>query len=106
MEHVFGEHIGSTVEAYVDDIMVKSNKLGDLIQDLEIAFGHLGANNIKLNLKKCIFGIPRGMLVGYIVSKHDIKANSEKALAITRMGPIQVVQKTTGCLAVLGRFIS
>jgi len=31
MQHVFGEHIGSTVEAYVDDMMVKSKKLGDLI---------------------------------------------------------------------------
>jgi hypothetical protein len=31
MLHVFGKHIGSTVEAYVDDIVVKSKKRGDLI---------------------------------------------------------------------------
>jgi len=31
MLHVFGEHIGSMVEAYVDDIIIKSRKLGDLI---------------------------------------------------------------------------
>ena len=36
---------------------------GDLIQDLEIAFGCLRANKIKLNPEKCIFGIPRGMLL-------------------------------------------
>ena len=41
MLHVFGEHIGSTVEAYVDDIVVKSRRRGDLIQDLEIAFSCL-----------------------------------------------------------------
>jgi hypothetical protein len=31
MLHVFGKHIGSTVEAYVDDIVVKSKRRGDLI---------------------------------------------------------------------------
>jgi len=31
MLHVFGKHIGSMVEAYVDDIVVKSKKRGDLI---------------------------------------------------------------------------
>jgi len=109
MLHVFGEHIGSTVEAYVDDIVVKSKKRGDLIQDLEIAFSCLHANKIKLNPEKCVFGIPRGMLLGYIVSQCGIEANPKKVSAITRMGPIRDVkgvQKVTGYLAVLSRFIS
>ena len=38
MTQVFGEHIGRTIEAYVDDIMVKSRKASDLVSDLEIAF--------------------------------------------------------------------
>ena len=58
MLHMFGKHIGSTVEAYVDDIVVKSKKRGDLIQDLEIAFGCLHASKIKLNPEKSIFGVP------------------------------------------------
>jgi len=58
MLHVFGEHIGSTVEAYVDDIVIKSKRQGDLIQVLEIAFGCLRANKIKQNPKKCVFGLP------------------------------------------------
>jgi len=109
MLHVFGKHIGSTVEAYVDDIIVKSKQLGDLIQDLEIAFSCLRANQIKLNPEKCVFGVPRGMLLGYIVSQHGIEANPEKVSAITRMGPIRDikgVQRVTGCLATLSRFIS
>jgi hypothetical protein len=109
MLHVFREHIGSTVEAYVDDIIVKSKRRGDLIQDLKIAFGCLHANNIKLNPEKCVFGVPRGMLLGYIVSQRGIEANSEKVLAITKMGPIRDikgVQKVTGCLVALSRFIS
>jgi hypothetical protein len=31
MNHVFGEHIGRTVEAYVDDIVVKTRKASDLL---------------------------------------------------------------------------
>ena len=38
MTQVFGEHIRRTVEAYVDDIVVKSRKAGDLVDDLEVAF--------------------------------------------------------------------
>jgi len=108
MLHVFGKHIGSTVEAYVDDIVVKSKRRGDLIQDLEIAFSCLRANRIKLNREKCVFSVPRGMLLGYIVSQRGIEANPEKVSAITRMGPIQDikgVQRVTGCLAALSRFI-
>ena len=86
MLHVFGKHIGSTVEAYVDDIVVKSKQRGDLIQDLEIAFSCLHANQIKLNPEKCVFSVPRGMLLGYIVSQRGIEANPEIVSAITRMG--------------------
>jgi len=109
MLHVFGKHIGSAVEAYVDDIVVNTKQRGDLIQNLEIAFSCLRANKIKLNPEKCVFCVPRGMLLGYIVSQHGIEANPEKVSAITRLGPIRDVkgvQKVTGCLAALSRFIS
>jgi hypothetical protein len=68
MQHVFGDHIGWTVEAYVDDIVVKTRKADDLVSDLCITFDCLWANGVKLNPKKCVFGVPRGMLLGYIVS--------------------------------------
>jgi hypothetical protein len=38
MNHVFGEHIGRTVEAYIDDIVVKTRKASDLLYDLETTF--------------------------------------------------------------------
>jgi hypothetical protein len=62
MQHVFGDHIRRTVEAYVDDIVVKTRKANDLVDDLHIAFGCLRANGVKLNPEKCVFGVPRGML--------------------------------------------
>jgi hypothetical protein len=89
MQHVFGDHIGQTVEAYVDDIVIKTGKADDLVDDLRIAFGCLRANGVKLNPKKCVFGVPRDMLLGYIVSQRGIEANPEKAVALERMGPIR-----------------
>jgi hypothetical protein len=38
VNHVFGEHIGRTVEAYVDDIIVKTRKASDLLSDLKRHF--------------------------------------------------------------------
>nr|AQA29595.1 reverse transcriptase [Zea mays] len=109
MNHVFGEHIGRTVEAYVDDIVVKTRKASDLLSDLEVTFRCLKAKGVKLNPEKCVFGVPRGMLLGFIVSERGIEANPEKIAAITSMGPIKDlkgVQRVMGCLAALSRFIS
>jgi hypothetical protein len=102
-QHIFGEHIGPTVEAYVDDIVVKTKKASNLINDFAVAFKCLRAKNIKLNPEKCVFGVPRGMLLGFIISECGIEA------AVTKMGPIRDlkgVQRVTGCLAALSRFIS
>ena len=68
--------------------MVKSKRTDQLVADLEQTFTKLRANGIKLNPKKCIFGVPRGMLLGFIVSERGIKANPEKITASTRMGLI------------------
>jgi hypothetical protein len=109
MNHVFGEHIGRMVEAYVDDIVVKMRKASDLLTDLEMTFKCLKAKGVKLNPKKCVFGVPRGMLLGFIVSERGIEANPKKIAAITNMGPIKDlkgVQRVMGCLAALSRFSS
>jgi hypothetical protein len=88
---------------------MKTRKADDLVSDLSIAFGYLRANGVKLNPKKCVFGVLRGMLLGYIVSQRGIKANPEKVAALERMGPtrdLKGVQKVLGCLAALSLFIS
>ena len=88
MLHVFGDHIGWNIEAYVDDIVVKSRKADDLVANLKITFDCLRAKGVKLNPEKCMFGVPRGMLLGFIVSQRGIEPNPEKVSAITWMGPI------------------
>ena len=83
MLHVFGDHIGWNVEAYVDDIIVKSRKIGDLVTNLKIIFDCLRAKGVKLNPEKCVFGVPRGMLLGFIVFQRGIEPNPEKVSATT-----------------------
>ena len=62
-----------------------------------------------MNPEKCVFGVLKGKLLRYIVSKRGIMANPEKIIAISNMGRIRNVkgvQRLTGCLATLSRFIS
>jgi hypothetical protein len=109
MQHVFGDHIGQTVEAYIDDIIIKTRKADDLVNDFRIAFDCLRANGVKLNPERCVFGVPRGMLLRYIVYQQGIEPNPEKVSALDRMGPIRDlkgVQKVQGYLAAFSRFIS
>jgi hypothetical protein len=61
MNHVFGEHIGRTVEAYVDDIVVKTRKASNLLSDLETTFKCLKAKGVKLNPDKDLKGVQRVM---------------------------------------------
>jgi hypothetical protein len=70
MQHVFGDHIGRTIEAYVDDIVVKNRKADDLVNDLRIAFGCLRANRLKLNREKCALW----RAVGYAFGIHCLPA--------------------------------
>jgi hypothetical protein len=57
MKHVSRDHIGRIVEAYVDDIVVKTRKSNDLVDDLRVAFDCLRANRVKLTPEKCVFGV-------------------------------------------------
>ena len=101
--------ISRNVEAYMDDIVVKSRKGSDLLTDLAETFANLRRYDIELNPSKCTFGVPGGKLLGFLVSERGIDANLEKGSTILRMKcPVRVhdVQKLTGCLAALSRFIS
>jgi hypothetical protein len=101
--------IGCIIEAYVDDIVVKSQKSGDLVLDLTEVFAKLRQHGVKLNPEKCVFKISRGMLLGFVVSEREIEANPEKISAIMNMGPVKNlkgVQRVMGCLAALSRFIA
>jgi hypothetical protein len=97
------------VEAYVDDVVVKTKVASSLVGDLDQTFMALNAFQWKLNPKKCIFGVPSGILLENIISRGGIRPNPEKVKAILRMKPpksVKDIQKLTGCMAALSRFIS
>jgi len=97
------------VEAYVDDVVVKTRDASTLIDNLDHTFKALNKYKWKLNPKKCIFGVPSGILLGNIVSRDGIRPNPSKVKALLDMRPprnIKDVQKLMGCMAVLSRFIS
>lgn len=103
------KQLGHNVEAYIDDVVIKTKAFADLIADHEETLKNLKEFRWKLNLTKCIFGVPSGILLGYIVSTRGIETNPEKVSAITNMKRptcAKDIQKLTGCMAALSRFIS
>ncbi|OSY80686.1 hypothetical protein BLW95_05885 [Lacticaseibacillus paracasei] len=108
MNYVFGEYIGRTVEVCVDDIVVKIRKVSDFFSDFEVIFRCFKAKGVKFNSEKCVFGVFRGMFLGFIVSERGIEVNPEKIVVIISMGfikDLKGVQRVMGCFAVLSRFI-
>jgi hypothetical protein len=100
--------IGRNIEAYIDDIVVKSEKHGDLLDDLKETFDNLRKSKMMLNPKKCMFGMSSGKLLGYMVSSRGIDANPKKVEAIKNLQPPQTrkeIQKLTGMMAALSQFI-
>ena len=78
----FDHLIGEVVKAYVDDIVVKTQHASQLVCNLERAFERLRHHGVKLNHEKCVFWVPKGMLLGFIVSERGIEDNPEKIAAI------------------------
>jgi hypothetical protein len=100
--------IGRNVEAYIDDIVVKLEKHGDLLDDLKETFDNLRKSKMMFNPKKCVFGVSSGKLLGYMVSSRGIDVNPKKMEAIENLQPPQTkkeIQKLVGMMAALSRFI-
>jgi hypothetical protein len=69
---VLENQIGRNVKAYIDDIVVKSKKHGDLLDNFKETFNNLYKYKMLLNLNKYIFDVLSGKLLGYMVSSRWI----------------------------------
>ncbi|XP_058189244.1 uncharacterized protein LOC131306832 [Rhododendron vialii] len=101
--------IGHTLEAYVDDLVVKSQKESNHLQELKEIFDILKLYKLRLNPEKCAFGISAGKFLGHLVTRRGIEADPNQIKAITDLRPprtIKEVQQLTGMAAALNRFIS
>ena len=108
-KEVLGSQLDRNIIAYVDDIVVMSKNKDDHVSDLQETFANLRTVGLRLNPEKCIFGVTKGKMLGYIISSEGIKANPDKTRAIMTMAEPKnkkEVQKLTGRIAALNRFIS
>jgi hypothetical protein len=106
---VLESQIRRNVEAYIDDIVVKSENCGDLLDDLKETFDNLRKSKMMFNPKKCVFDMSSGKLLGYMVSSQGIDANPKKVEAIENLQPPQTrkeIQKLAGMMVALSQFIS
>jgi hypothetical protein len=89
--HIVSENqIKRNIEAYIDDIVVKSEKRGDLLNDLKETFNNLYKLKIMLNHKKCVFRVSLGKLLVYMVSSRGIDVNPKKVEAIEKLQPPRI----------------
>ncbi|KAL0409604.1 UNVERIFIED_CONTAM: Transposon Ty3-G Gag-Pol polyprotein [Sesamum radiatum] len=109
VDKIFRPQIGRNVEVYVDDMLVKSKKAEEHVEDLEETFSVLRKYKLKLNLAKCAIGVQGGRFLGFMVTQIGIEANPLKIKAIIDMKAptcLNEVQRLTGRIAALSRFIS
>ena len=106
---MFSQQIGRNMEVYVDDMLVKSKEELAHLDDLKETFATLKTHQMRLNPSKCVFGVASGKFLGFMVSQRGIEANPEKVRAIIDMTSprtVKEVQKLTGRIAALNRFVS
>ncbi|XP_050207935.1 uncharacterized protein LOC126657310 [Mercurialis annua] len=106
---IFRDQIGKHMEVYVDDMIIKSIRAEDHPTDVKIVLETLKRYQLKLNPEKCVFEVPAGKFLGYMVSQRGIEANPDKIEAVLKMTPprsIHEVQKLNGRITALGRFMS
>ncbi|CAL9017595.1 unnamed protein product, partial [Prunus brigantina] len=109
VNQIFAELIGTSMEVYVDDMLVKSRTANDHLRNLSLMFGKLKQYNMRLNPSKCAFGVASGKFLGFLISQRGIEANPEKIRALIEMRVPKTkkeVQSLTGRVAALARFIS
>ena len=68
MSKMFTQQIKRNVQVYVDNMLVKSRREEDHLEDLKETFDTLRFYNMKLNPGKCAFGVTVGKFLGFMVS--------------------------------------
>ena len=108
IKKMFAHQIGRNIQVYVDDMLVKSRREDDHLDDLKETFNTLRSYNMKLNPRKCIFGVTARKFLRFMVSQRGIKVNPDKIRAIMEMAPprnTKEVQCLNGKVAALNRFV-
>ncbi|KAH9316783.1 hypothetical protein KI387_044021 [Taxus chinensis] len=87
MTYIFPDIMHTILEDYVNDLLGKSKHCNEHLNVLTIIFDRLLQYSVRLQPKKCVFGVLSGKLLGFIVSLHGIEVNPSKVKAILEMPP-------------------
>ena len=101
--------IHKEVEVYVDDMIVKSKDCGWHILALWKLFERIQFYKLRLNPKKCTFGVTSEKLLGFMVSQRGIEVDPNKIKAIVEMKPPRMEKEIRGFLGriqYINRFIA
>jgi len=73
------------MEVYADDMITKSVREADHVRDLEETFKILRSYAMKVNPRKCTFGVRSSEFLRYMIDQQGIKANLDNIQAIFQM---------------------
>ena len=76
------------MEAYIDDMLVKSKSREDHLSHLRDAFQLMWLYHLRLNPGKCSFGVGSGNFLGFLVSQRGIEMALDQVKAIEKMKPL------------------
>jgi hypothetical protein len=99
----FKEFKHQFLEVYLDDWTIY-NLLKDHVEVLRIMMKRCRQCHISLNIKKCIFGTPFGIILGHIVSKQGLLVDSSKIAVIVNLPPPKLVCQLRETLEHIGYY--
>jgi hypothetical protein len=86
MNLIFQELLENNVEVYIDDIVVKSAEFSSHIADLRKAFDKMHRYGLKMNPRKCAFGVSSDKFLGFIIHEHGIEIDLNRIKSIRNVG--------------------
>ena len=84
---MFKKQLGRNMEAYIDDMVVKSKAEGEHLSNLVETFETLHKYCLKLNASKCAFGVSLRKFLGYLVTNRGIEVNPNQIITLQNLKP-------------------
>ena len=109
MNYIFHDLIGKLVEIYIDDVVVKSKSTRGHLEDLRQVLERTRRIGLKMNPKKCAFGVSAGQFLGFLVHERGIEIGLKSQEAMKMMKPPTTkkeLQKLIGKINFVRQFIS
>ena len=85
MTRMFEPQLGKSIEAYIDDMVVKSKVASEHVRDLGDTFEILKRHKLRLNSSKCSFGVGSEKFLGYMVIHRGIEVSLDQIRVVNSL---------------------